>query len=229
MSNNEQESLATKSKVRVKRDFRGIPKLILKCPKLKFPVNPNDIFISCDLRDCVLDGLDLSGVEFYGCRLNGTSFRGANLQGVKFIGCFASEQGAPMDLRECFWQETQVIDSHLCYLSEEIAQISLSKQSPEFWYWQPEVASAAWDSLSENSNLKYKAAEQLGNLGSSFVAPLLIYLLDDREWGVRLATLKALGELRQEQFPYLDQQLMEWMFYCLGDDNHLVRQETVAQ
>ena len=218
MNSYEQNSTTTKKKIRLRMNGKWLSEKLKNKPHLKFPIKPNEILILGDLQDCILDGLDLSGVEFYGCRLNGTSFRGANLQGAKFIGCFASEQGVQMDLRDCHWQDTKVIDSHLSYLSDELTQS---------WQWQPEVAEAAWGTLSENVNTRYRAAEKLGDLGDPVVALLLAYLLDDNE--VRIATLRALGELRQEQFPYLDQQLMEWMFYCLGDDNHLVRQEAVAQ
>jgi hypothetical protein len=222
MNSYDRDNAPSQKRIRRKMNGKRISKMLRNKPHVKFPIHSNEILILGDLRDCVLDGLDLSGVEFYGCRLNGTSFRGANLQGVKFIGCFASEQGAPMDLRDCLWQDTQVIDSHLHYLSEELTQS---------WQWQPEVAEACWDTLSENSATRYRAAEKLGNLGDPVVALLLAYLLDDHgdHWEVCIGSLRALGELRQEQFPYLDQQLMEWMFYCLGDNNHMIRDEARVQ
>ncbi len=222
MNSYEQDNGSEKRRIRLKMNGKRFFEKLKNKTNLKFPVTPNDIFISCELRDCVFDGLDLSGVEFYGCRLNGTSFRGANLQGVKFIGCFASEQGAPMDLRDCLWQDTQVVDSHLNYLSAELTQS---------WQWQPEVARASWDTLSEHSGIRCRATDKLGDLGDPIVALLLAYLLDDNglHWEVCMASLRTLGKLRQEQFPYLDRQLMELMFYCLGDDNHIIRQEAVQQ
>jgi len=95
------------------------------------PLKPKDFVICCDLRDCILDKLDLSMVNFFGCRLNGTSFRGAILQDTQFIGCFSSDHGSPTDFQNCLWQNVFVVDSHLNYLSE---------QNLDLRRWSTEVA-----------------------------------------------------------------------------------------
>lgn len=213
------DSTPAHKKIRLMMNGKRLYQMLKNKPNIKFPLHPNEILMLGDLRDCVLDGLDFSGVEFFGCRLNGASFQGTNLQGAKFIGCFASEKGPPVNLRYCHWSDTEIIDSHLYYVSEELT-VS--------WQWSPEVAEAAWDTMSEDDMTRYTAAKKLGDLGCQSATLLLAYLLlDDKD--MRTVSLRALGKLRDNGFPYLDKQLMEWMFYCLGDDNHLVRQEAAEQ
>ncbi|TAF54299.1 MAG: hypothetical protein EAZ60_17310 [Oscillatoriales cyanobacterium] len=53
--------------------------------KHRLPIQPKDTLSFCDLRNCSLEKLDLSMVEFFGCRLNGTLFKGANLEKARFI------------------------------------------------------------------------------------------------------------------------------------------------
>jgi HEAT repeats/Pentapeptide repeats (8 copies)/HEAT repeat len=193
-------------------DWRGTPS-----PP---PIKPNDSLLFCDLRDCILDELDLSMVEFLGCRLNGTSFQGATLRETQFIGCFSSHHFSPTDFRSSLWDDVVVVDSHLHYLSDQ----SLSA----IWYWSPEVAQAASGTLSERSDVRYDAAVRLGTLGDPVAAPVLACLLADNEWEVRLVSLKALGQLYHKRFPQRGEVLLEWMFLCLGDKHSIVRQ-TVGQ
>ena len=181
------------------------------------PVKPNDTLMFCDLRGCRLDGLDLSRVEFFGCRLNGTSFRGTTLLETHFIGCFSSDLGQPTDFRDSFWQDVLVEESHFNCLSDQ--------EASDYWRWSTVIADIASDTLAERNDVRYDAAKNLGKLGNPVVAPILACLLADKEWEVRLVSLRALGELRQPlgEFPYRDQALMKWMFLRLGDENAFVR------
>jgi hypothetical protein len=180
------------------------------------PVQPNDFVFFCDLQNRLLDGLDLSQVEFFGCRLNGTSFRNTILQGARFIGCFSSESGLPTDFQHSCWQEASFIDSHLhCVHSEDIS---------DNWHWPDEVANAAWDTLAARNDVRYRSACKLEELNNRIVAPVLACLLADGEWEVRGVALEALQRLRgYEKFPHRDSVLLERMFLCLGDEHSLVR------
>ncbi len=179
-------------------------------------LKPYDYLQFCDLRDFCLDGLNLSGVEFFGCRLNGASFQGATLHQTRFISCFSSEHGRPTDFRNCLWQDVLVVDSHLHSLSDQ-----------DIWIlgrWNNQVANAAWETLSDRNDRRYNASQQLGQLGDPAVSPLLACLLTDQEWDVRSVTLTALGQLRATQFPHHDREILIWMFFSLGDEHSIVRQ-----
>jgi hypothetical protein len=167
----------------------------------------------------MLDGLDLSMVEFFGCRLNGTSFRGATLRKAKFIGCFSADNLPPTNFRNSIWQEVSIVDSHLNHLSDHnLFDASL---------WPAEVAAAATETLSERNDVRYDAATKLGDLDNPVVAPILACLLADKEWDVRAIALEVLGKLRHKPFPYDDQALLEWMFLRLGDSHSIVRQTAI--
>ena len=193
------------------------------------PIEPKDTLICCDLRDCILDQMDLSKVTFFGCRLNGTSFRGATLKETQFIGCFSSHHGSPTDFQNCFWQDVFVVNSHLNYLSDQ--------NLTDFRFWSAEVADAAADTLSEMNDIRYNAATRLGALKDSVVAPILACLLADEEWDVRSIALEVLGKLDLRfldtnrelllRFPNYDRVLFELMFLCLGDRHSIVRQTAI--
>jgi len=183
------------------------------------PIKPKDSLICCDLRSCMLDRLDLSMVEFFGCRLNGTSFRGATLRKAKFIGCFSADNLQPTDFRNSIWQEVSIVDSHLNHLSDHnLFDASL---------WPAEVAAVATETLSERNDVRYDAATKLGDLDNPVVAPILACLLADKEWDVRAIALEVLGKLRHKPFPYDDQALLDWMFLRLGDSHSIVRQTAI--
>ncbi len=182
------------------------------------PIQPNDFLLFCDLQDQVLDGLDLSQVEFLGCRLNGTSFRDTTLKGARFIGCFSSYHGLPTDFRHSSWQDASFIESHLyCIHSQDIS---------DSCHWPNEVADAAWDTLASRNYVRYRGTCKLGELNDRVVAPLLACLLADDDWEVRGVALEALQRFRRyEKFPYQDLIMLEWMFLGLGDEHSLVRRK----
>lgn len=201
---------------RHKNPYRGINWHGVREP---LPIKPEDSLICCDLRNCILDGLDLSMVEFFGCRLNGTSFRGATLRKTKFIGCFSADNLQPTDFINSIWQEVSVVGSHLNHLSNQnLFDTSL---------WSAEAVAAATETLSERNDVRYEAATKLEELDNPVVAPILGCLLADKEWDVRSIALEVLGKLRHEQFSYGDQTLLEWMFLSLGDSHSIVRQTAI--
>ena len=176
-----------------------------------------------DLRGGKFDDLSLSKVEFFptgrlrtGCRLDGTSFRGTRLHEVRFIGCFSSDTSLPTDFRGSIWQDSDAYECHLNYLSEEKIE--------GFCGWTAEMVEAANQTLSKRNDVRYEAATSLGRLGNAIVAPYLANLLLDKEWEVRVATLRALAQLRHQKFPYRDEMLLKWMFLRLGDEHIIVRE-----
>ncbi|MCG8417543.1 MAG: HEAT repeat domain-containing protein [Proteobacteria bacterium] len=181
-------------------------------------VKPHEHFICCDLRNCSFDGLDLSEVDFFGCRLDGASFAGTTLQGAKFIGCFSADKNQPVDFRNCLLNNVSVIDSHLSVISD--------RKLSGLWNWPSEVVKWAAKTSSERNDVRYEAVKELGGLGDPVVASMLVYLLTDEEWDVRLVALEALGRLRENKvFPHRDRLLLKLMFLLLGDEHSLVRQE----
>ena len=85
--------------------------------KHELPIKPKDTLSFCDLRNCSLEGLDLSMVEFFGCRLNGTLFKAANLHQTQFIGCYSSDDYPPTDFSRVTG-DVSVEHSHLHYKGE---------------------------------------------------------------------------------------------------------------
>jgi hypothetical protein len=204
---------------------------------MSYPVSlkPHDTVICCDLRNTQLDGLDLSGVKFFGCRLNGTSFRGATLRGTRFIGCFSSDEGPAPEFSDSIREDIFVIDSHINFSDPRLTdplwgddlRVDDSKQKHRIEKWPEKVATAATQTLSERNDTRYDAAIALGELDNPVVAPLLGTLLADPEWDVRSIALKVLANLRHQEFPQGDRTLLEWMFLRLGDDHSIVRQKAV--
>jgi hypothetical protein len=196
--------------------------------KHELPVKPQDTLSFCDLRNCSLEGLDLSMVEFFGCRLNGTLFKGANLHKVRFIGCFSSDDYPPTDFSGVSG-DVSVVHSHLHYKGEFMGDSVYIDDN--FWMgdsleskWPDVVAAAATETLSDRNDIRYNAAAKLGNLDNPVVAPILACLLADDEWDVRSIALEALGNLRHQEFPQGDNILLQWMFLRLGDRHSIVRQ-----
>lgn len=192
------------------------------------PIKPKDTLSFCDLRDCSLEGLELSMVEFFGCRLNGTLFKAANLHKAQFIGCFSSDDYPPTDFSRVSGHAS-VVHSHLHYKGEFMGDSVYIDD--DFWMgdsleskWPDVVAAAATETLSERNDVRYNAAAKLGDLDNPVVAPILACLLADDEWDVRSIALEALGNLRDQEFPQGDNILLQWMFLRLGDRHSIVRQ-----
>ena len=195
-------------------------------------LKPNDTLICCDLRDSQLDGLDLSGVEFFGCRLNGTSFRDAILRETQFIGCFSSDEALPTDFSNSILENIRVEYSHINFKEPTLGESLWGDRlmvsdllDPRYpiGKWPSEVAELATQTLSEYNDVRYDAAIALGELNNPVVTPLLGCLLADPEWEVRSVGLQVLANLRQEQFLNRDRCLLEWMFFRLGDEHSIVR------
>ncbi|MEG4503704.1 HEAT repeat domain-containing protein [Microcoleus sp. F6_B4] len=198
--------------------------------KHELPIKPKDTLSFCDLRNCSLEGLDLSMVEFFGCRLNGTLFKGAKLDKARFIGCFSSDDYPPTDFRGASTKDISVVNSHLNYLVDEFMGDSVYIDD-NFWMgnsqeskWPDVVAAAATETLSDRNDVRYNAAAKLGDLDNPVVAPILACLLADDEWDVRSIALETLGNLRHQEFPQRDNILLQWMFLRLGDRHSIVRQ-----
>ncbi|MEG4235868.1 HEAT repeat domain-containing protein [Microcoleus sp. Pol11C3] len=172
----------------------------------------------CDLRNCSLEGLDLSMVEFFGCRLNSTLFKGANLHKARFSGCFSSDDYTPTDFSGAISKDVSVVDSHLHYQADEFIG-EFDYIDDNFWMggspeskWPDVVAAAATETLSDRNDVRYNAAAKLGDLDNPIVAPILACLLADDEWDVRSIALETLGNLRHQEFPQGDNILLHWMF-----------------
>ena len=198
--------------------------------KHELPIKPKDTLSFCDLRNCSLEGLDLSMVEFFGCRLNGTLFKGAKLDKARFIGCFSSDDYPPTDFSGAISKDLSVVDSHLNYLADEFIG-DLDYLGDNFWMgespeskWPDVVAAAATETLDDRNDVRYNAAAKLGDLDNPVVAPILACLLADDEWDVRSIALETLGNLRHQEFPQGDNILLQWMFLRLGDRHSIVRQ-----
>jgi hypothetical protein len=196
--------------------------------KHELPIKPKDTLSFCDLRNCSLEGLDLSMVEFFGCRLNGTLFKGAKLDQARFIGCFSSDDYPPTDFSRVSGHAS-VEHSHLHYKGEFMGDSVYIDDN--FWMgdsleskWPDVVAAAATETLSDRNDVRYNAAAKLGGLDNPVVAPILACLLADDEWDVRSIALKTLGNLRHQEFPQGDNILLQWMFLRLGDRHSIVRQ-----
>ncbi|MGB0385689.1 MAG: HEAT repeat domain-containing protein [Ardenticatenaceae bacterium] len=189
-------------------------------------LQPNDTLMFCDLRGAVLDNLALSSVEFFGCRLDGTSFRGTDLHQVRFIGCFSSEQSPPTDFRGSVWQDSDAIECHLNVAQHSDQERCASQEMPGFRGWAAEAVEAANKTLSQRNDVRYEGAICLGRLHNPIVAPYLATLLVDREWEVRVATLRALAQLCDQRFRHQEQALLKWIFLHLGDEHILVRETT---
>ncbi len=196
--------------------------------KHELPIKPKDTLSFCDLRNCSLEGLDLSMVEFFGCRLNGTLFKGAKLDKARFIGCFSSDDYAPTDFSRVSGHAS-VVHSHLHYKGEFMGDSVYIDDN--FWMgdsleskWPDVVAAAATKTLSDRNDVRYNAAAKLGGLDNPVVAPILACLLADDEWDVRSIALETLGNLRHQEFPQGDNILLQWMFLRLGDRHSIVRQ-----
>jgi hypothetical protein len=196
--------------------------------KHRLPIQPKDTLSFCDLRNCSLERLDLSMVEFFGCRLNGTLFKGVNLDKAQFIGCFSSDDYPPTDFSGVSG-DVSVVHSHLHYQGEFMGDSVYIDDN--FWMgdsleskWPDVVAAAATETLSDRNDVRYNAAAKLGGLDNPVVAPILACLLADDEWDVRSVALEALGNLRHQEFPQGDNILLEWMFLRLGDRHSIVRQ-----
>ena len=80
-----------------------------------WPKGPDEL--ASILKDTGLRGLDLSGVDFYGCRLTGAQFAGSDLQGANF-------QAA--DLREAKFTDAQLREQDI-----EDASIERLPKAPE--------------------------------------------------------------------------------------------------
>lgn len=182
-------------------------------------VGPADTFRYCDLRGVVFDGADLSASTFVGCRLNGTSFRSANLSGVQFVGCFSGTQGEPTDLRDCNWQNVRVSDSNL--------HVQANTPLGE-WQWPAAEAEAAWATLSPNNTIRYEATERLGQLANPATAPIIATLLFDPQWDVRSIALRTLDRLVTDVTAPDREELWKWIWFRLGDDHPIVRNNAVA-
>ncbi|MEG4119483.1 HEAT repeat domain-containing protein [Microcoleus sp. N9_B4] len=198
--------------------------------KHELPIKPKDTLSFCDLRNCSLEGLDLSMVEFFGCRLNGSLFKAANLQKTQFIGCFSSDDYPPTDFSGAISKDLSVVDSHLNYLADEFIG-DFDYLGDDFWMgnnpnskWPDVVAAAATETLDDRNDVRYNAAAKLGDLDNPVVAPILACLLADDEWDVRSIALETLGNLRHQEFPQGDNILLQWMFLRLGDRHSIVRQ-----
>ena len=198
--------------------------------KHELPIKPKDTLSFCDLRNCSLEGLDLSMVEFFGCRLNGTLFKAANLHKTQFIGCFSSDDYPPTDFSGAISKDLSVVDSHLNYLADEFIG-DLDYLGDDFWMgespeskWPDVVAAAATETLDDRNDVRYNAAAKLRDLDNPVVAPILACLLADDEWDVRSIALETLGNLRHQEFPQGDNILLQWMFLRLGDRHSIVRQ-----
>jgi hypothetical protein len=196
--------------------------------KHELPIKPKDTLSFCDLRNCSLEGLDLSMVEFFGCRLNGTLFKGAKLDKARFIGCFSSDDYPPTDFSRVSG-DVSVEHSHLHYKGEFMGDSVYIDD--DFWMgdsleskWPDVVAAAATKTLSDRNDVRYNAATKLGGLDNPVVAPILACLLADDEWDVRSIALETLGNLRHQEFPQGDNILLQWMFLRLGDRHSIVRQ-----
>lgn len=197
--------------------------------KHELPIKPKDTLSFCDLRNCSLEGLDLSMVEFFGCRLNGTLFKGAKLDRARFISCFSSDDYLPTDFSRVSG-DVSVVNSHLHYKGEFMGDSVYIDD--DFWMgdslkskWPDVVAAAATETLSERNDVRYNAAAKLGVLDNPVVAPILGCLLADDEWDVRSIALETLGNLRHQEFPQGDNILLQWMFLRLGDRHSIVRQK----
>lgn len=196
--------------------------------KHELPIKPKDTLSFCDLRNCSLEGLDLSMVEFFGCRLNGTLFQGAKLDKARFIGCFSSYDYPPTDFSRVSGHAS-VVDCHLNYKGKFMGDSVYIDDN--FWMgdsleskWPDVVAAAATKTLSDRNDVRYNAAAKLGGLDNPVVAPILACLLADDEWDVRSIALETLGNLRHQEFPQGDNILLQWMFLRLGDRHSIVRQ-----
>jgi hypothetical protein len=197
--------------------------------KHELPIKPNDTLSFCDLRNCSLEGLELSMVEFFGCRLNGTLFKGAKLDRARFIGCFSSDDYLPTDFSRVSG-DVSVVNSHLHYKGEFMGDSVYIDD--DFWMgdsleskWPDVVAAAATETLSDRNDVRYNAAAKLRDLDNPVVAPILACLLADDEWDVRSIALETLGNLRHQEFPQGDNILLQWMFLRLGDRHSIVRQK----
>lgn len=197
--------------------------------KHELPIKPKDTLSFCDLRNCSLEGRDLSMVEFFGCRLNSTLFKGANLDKARFIGCFSSDDHPPTDFSGAIG-DVSVVHSHLHYKGEFIGDSVYIDDN--FWMgdsleskWPDVVAAAATETLSDRNDVRYNAAAKLGDLDNPVVAPILACLLADDEWDVRSIALETLGNLRHQEFRQGDNILLQWMFLRLGDRHSIVRQK----
>jgi hypothetical protein len=196
--------------------------------KHELPIKPKDTLSFCDLRNCSLEGLDLSMVEFFGCRLNGTLFKGAKLDKAGFIGCFSSDDYPPTDFSGAIG-DVSVEHSHLHYKGEFMGDSVYIDDN--FWMgdsleskWPDVVAVSATETLSDRNDVRYNAAAKLRDLDNPVVAPILACLLADDEWDVRSIALETLGNLRHQEFPQGDNILLQWMFLRLGDRHSIVRQ-----
>jgi uncharacterized protein YjbI with pentapeptide repeats len=185
--------------------------------KLPPLLRANDMLMFCDLRHAVLDELDLSGVEFFGCRLDGTSFRRANLHGARFIGCFS--HSSPTD----FHGTLRVLDAEADAYAAE-CHLNVAKCSPKvpgFCCWPAEVVEAANKTLSERNDVRYDAVLELQKLDNPLVVPYLATLLVDPEWEVRTVTVQALAQLAQKR-PSREEALRQWLFLRLGDEHNIL-------
>lgn len=62
--------------------------------------------------------------------------------------------------------------------------------------WPTEIVEAANQTLCESYKVREQAVIRLGKLGNPLVAPYLANLLLDDHWKVRVATVRALAQLR---------------------------------
>src|SRR5262245_3490332 len=119
-------------------DWRGIRKP---------PLVPGDAIRFSDLRGCDFEGCDLQSTEIVGCRLNGVSFRNARLTNASLVGCFAADDGPPVDLRGRPAGELRVIESHLhCITDPSQEVIALG------WRWPAALSNAARRTLAERND-----------------------------------------------------------------------------
>lgn len=88
------------------------------------------------------------------------------------------------------------------------------------------MVEAANQTLSQRNDVRYEGAIRLARLHNPIVAPYLATLLVDHEWEVRVATLRALAQLRDQTFQHQDEALLKWLFLRLGDEHILVRETT---
>ncbi len=177
------------------------------------PIESNDTLMFCDLRGAVFDNQALSSVEFFGCRLDGASFRGTHLHSVRFIGCFSAEQSPPTDFAGAVCIDSDAKACHLNVVKPLDLERGVSQELSGLRSWPAEVVEAANQTLSESHKVREQAVIRLGKLGHPIVAPYLANLLLDHHWKVRVATVRTLGQLRdQVPFSYRDQVLLKWLF-----------------
>lgn len=199
-------------KIYVDIDWRKIP--------TPLPLKTTDVVRFCDLRNCSLEGLDLSEVEFLGCRLNGTSFQCAELGGTRFIGCFSSDDYAATDFRHCVLDGSSLVDSHLNCL--------IDSGPTHLGQWPDEIARIASETLSPRNDVRYEAALAAGRYGDPRIAPIIACLLSDEEWDVRSAALEALGALYRSVTREQAQSIAERIVMRSGDVHSLVRSKATA-